>query len=94
MEIGEKKTFIINPDEAFGKKRQALIDKVSVDKFPDEITPEIGKTLKLKQLDGSTVSAKITDVDDKEVTLDANHAFAGMSLRFEVELAKIESNSE
>jgi len=48
--------------------------------FPENITPEIGQQLQLKQPDGNMVNVMVTDVQEELVTLDANHPLAGKTL--------------
>lgn len=89
MAVGERKQFTISPDEAFGERRDNLVDKVSIDQFPNEITPEVGQKLQLQQRDGSIINVEILDIENSMVTLDANHPLAGKDLHFEVELLEI-----
>jgi peptidylprolyl isomerase len=47
--------------------------------------------LQLNQPDGQAVPVRITEVQDEEVTLDANHPLAGEDLVFDIELVEINS---
>lgn len=90
MAVGETKTLTLNPDEAYGQKRDDLVVEVDKNQFPEHITPKVGERLQVKQPDGSLVNVQITDIEDSTVTLDANHPLAGESLVFEVELVGID----
>jgi FKBP-type peptidyl-prolyl cis-trans isomerase 2 len=89
MEVGQTKTVKLPPDQAYGAYRDDL--KVDVHKadFPQNITPEMGQRLQMKQSDGSTVNLVVTKMDGDNVTLDANHPLAGKTLIFEIELLEI-----
>ncbi len=49
MEIGEKKTIKVPPEEAMGPKMDELIMNIKRSKFPDNIIPAVGKKIKVKQ---------------------------------------------
>lgn len=90
MKIGEKKTFTIPANEAYGPHRNDLVLEVPRDKLPSGITPQVGQQFQQKSDSGSVVIAIVTKVSDKTVTLDANHPLAGKDLTFEIELLKIQ----
>ncbi len=89
MKAGEEVTVTIPVDQAYGTRRDNLVIQVDKSQFPANITPEIGMSLRMQQPDGSTVRVQITDVEEKKVTLDANHPLAGEDLTFEIELVEI-----
>ncbi len=89
MAVGESKTITIEPDEAYGHKREDLIVDVDKGNFPEHITPTIGEHLQVKQPDGSVINVQITKIEGEKVTLDANHPLAGQTLVFDVEMVAI-----
>ena len=90
MSPGQSKTIDIPSDQAFGPHRQELVAVIKRDQFPQEVKPEVGQQLELKQSEGSdTVVVTITDVSASTVTLDANHPLAGKDLTFEIKLVEI-----
>lgn len=89
MEEGEKKTFTIPSDKAYGPHREELMLKVARDEFPPDIEPFEGQNLQLRQPDGQVFYVVVIEVDEKTVTLDANHPLAGKDLTFDVELVEI-----
>jgi len=91
MEEGEKKTFTIPPEKAYGPHREELIIEVRKEEFPPDITPEVGQHLQLRQPDGHVFYVVVTDVQEDSVTLDANHPLAGKDLVFDVELLEVSS---
>ena len=58
-------------------------------KLPENITPAIGRHIKLRQEDGDDIDAVIMDIKENTITLDANHPLAGATLILEVELVEI-----
>ena len=89
MEIDEEKTVNIPSEEAYGSYRDDLVVKVEKSNFPDNITPELGQKLSLKQPDGGAVTVTITEIEEEKVTLDANHPLAGQNLNFKISLVEI-----
>lgn len=89
MEPGETKTTEIAPEDAYGPYDQDLVFQIERSRFPDEIDPEVGQQLQLRQEDGQAFQATIMDVTDDAVTMDANHPLAGKDLTFDIELVEI-----
>ncbi len=89
MKIGEKKTFTIPANEAYGPRRDELVLEVPRELLPKDITPQVGQRLQQKGDSGSVITATITKVSEKTVILDANHPLAGKDLTFEIELVKM-----
>jgi peptidylprolyl isomerase len=89
MRLGEKKTFTIPPEEGYGSRREDLILTITREDFPSNIVPDIGKILQLKDGIGGFINAVVIDVENDNITLDANHPLAGETLIFEVEVVGI-----
>jgi peptidylprolyl isomerase len=51
--------------------------------------PEPGHRLELTTSGGQSVPARIVEVDDAKITVDANHPLAGETLTFEIRLMEI-----
>ncbi|HEX8278627.1 MAG TPA: FKBP-type peptidyl-prolyl cis-trans isomerase, partial [Segetibacter sp.] len=47
MQVGEKKTINIPVDEAYGQKQEDLFMEFPLDRFPAEVTPEVGMQLNM-----------------------------------------------
>jgi peptidylprolyl isomerase len=56
---------------------------------PPEINPEVGQRLEVGGPDGELVIVNVVDVNDENITLDANPPLAGEDLTFDIELVKI-----
>ncbi len=89
MGIGDKKSIVVSPEEAFGPVREELIVDVDREHLPENITPEVGEQLRVQKPDGSFIDVRITHTTDTAVTIDANHPLAGQTLLFDVELVEI-----
>jgi peptidylprolyl isomerase len=89
MQPGESKTATVPAAEAYGDRRAEMVLEVERAKLPPEVTPKVGLDLQLQTQTGQPVPAKIVDVSDKAVTIDANHPLAGHALTFDIELVDI-----
>jgi len=88
MKVGQTKTVTLSPDEAYGPYDPELVFMAIRDKLGLEV--QVGQQLRLQTKSGNTVIATVTQVTEENITADANHALAGQSLTFEIELMSIE----
>lgn len=89
LEAGESRTVRMEPEEAYGARRNDLVLSVPHDAFPDRIAPQPGQRLQLGLQGGGSLDAEVTEVGEDAVTLDANHPLAGQALTFDVTLVEI-----
>ena len=91
MEIGEKKTVTVPPEEGHGLRDEAMVLSFKRDELPNYIFPAektVQRVPNPKQ-EGDWVDGIVTHVDDKVVIVDANFPLAGQTLIFELELVDI-----
>ncbi len=89
MEAEESKTINIPAAEAYGERKEELVQQVPKDQLPPEINPEVGLQLVSQTPDGQKIPLIVTDVKDDSITVDANHPLADKDLTFEVTLVSI-----
>lgn len=89
MEIGEKKTVHIEPEDGYGKHSKDMVMTVNRSEFPKDITPEVGHQYQTQNADGRPLNLMVTAIEGDQVTLDANHPLAGKKLIFDIELVEI-----
>ena len=89
MKKGDNKTISISPEEAYGERREDQINVVERTQLPEDMEPEVGMALQATGQDGSVIPVAITEVNEKTVTVDANHPLAGKDLIFDLELVEI-----
>jgi len=87
MDVGEEKEVTLKPEEAYGMPTEKAIQKVPKDKFPAEAKE--GMMIGIPLPNGQQIPAKITKIDDKEVTIDMNHPMAGKTLVFKIKIVEI-----
>lgn len=89
MEVGEKRTLVLPPEDAYGERREDRIFKVSRDALPKGYEPTVGDQLGMQTRSGRRLPVTVAAIMDREVHLDGNHQLAGKELTFEVELVSV-----
>ena len=88
MEVGQTKKVEIPCADAYGENREDLIGQAPLSNLPEDIKPEIGMLLQMQTPDGD-MAVRVVDMDEENMTLDANHPLAGQDLTFELTLEEI-----
>ncbi|MEO5649898.1 MAG: peptidylprolyl isomerase [Ginsengibacter sp.] len=89
MEVGEKKTINITPENAYGQKNNEAIIEFPKSNIPEDMKLEPGMKLQLQNEEGHPIPVVVTEVKEDVVVLDANHELAGKELIFDIELVEI-----
>ncbi len=89
MTVGEKETVTIPVEEGYGERDERQIEVVPRSSIPDTIELQVGGVLQAQTADGRAIQLTVTDFDDTQVTVDANHPLAGQQLTFDVEVVEI-----
>lgn len=89
MEARESKTVKIPSDQAYGPHHEDMVVKIDRDRFPDNLDPHVGQQLQIPQPDGRRIFVTVTEINESNVTLDANHPLAGKDLTFDIKLVEI-----
>ena len=89
MEIGEKKTITLSPEEGYGPYDEKLCLPYKRSELPEDLNPVVGMTLQFQSNDGQLVNVNVKEVKDDEIVIDANHFLAGQTLIFDLELVEI-----
>jgi peptidylprolyl isomerase len=89
MSLNEKKTFTLEPEEAYGKRNENLRQHFPRADVPPEMNLQVGMAISLQTPEGRQIPAQIVNLDDEKVTVDMNHPLAGETLTFEIEVVGI-----
>ena len=89
MNVGEKKTINIAPEDAYGEKSAEAIIEFPKEQVPADMKLEPGMPLTLSNEEGQPVPVMVVEVKDDIIILDANHFLAGEELVFDIELIEI-----
>ena len=86
MEKSETKTVIISQEDAYGPYDETLVFTINKSNLPPDFIVKKGKLLQGRSDHGDVIDAVITEINDEEITMDANHELAGKRLTFEITL--------
>ncbi|MFH1060504.1 MAG: peptidylprolyl isomerase [Pseudomonadota bacterium] len=89
MTIGDEKQVTIPPAEAYGESDSRLVMEIPLSQVPEGMQIEVGMALELTARDGQPLPAKVTALDEANMTLDLNSPLAGETLIFKIRLAGI-----
>ena len=86
MTEGEKKTVEVIPEDGYGEYLDGLVTTVENNKVPD--TVKVGDVLQ-SHSDRRTINVTVTEINENDVKLDANHPMAGKKLIFDLEVVSV-----
>ncbi|HMH32529.1 MAG TPA: peptidylprolyl isomerase [Puia sp.] len=89
MQVGDKRTIEIPVEDAYGPEDPQMIMEFPIDRFPEDMKPEIGMQLNMSNGSGQNFPVVIMEIKGETVILDANHPLAGEDLIFDLELVEI-----
>ncbi len=95
---GDKFTFSLESDDAYGNKEDNAIIKLPIEIFKvdgviDMNLLQIGKFLPLNDSEGNVLNGKVVSFDNETVTMDFNHPLAGHHLHFTGEVVDVREAS-
>jgi FKBP-type peptidyl-prolyl cis-trans isomerase 2 len=88
LKEGDKKSFTVAPEEAYGIRDEKLVVKIQRTELPEGLEPRIGTRISWSH-EGEAKVFFIADVQGEEVVLDGNHPLAGEHLDFDIEVTGI-----
>lgn len=90
MEVGEVRDVHIPAAEAYGERREELMQTVPVSAMPGAERLSAGNRVMLTAPTGQPFPATVAAVENGMVTFDMNHEMAGKDLNFNIELLEAE----
>lgn len=89
MTVGEEKTVVLPPDQAYGQVNPKAMQEVSKQSLPANTSFQVGMYLPLKSPDGRVFPVRVVEVKKDSVVIDFNHPLAGKTLSFQVKIVSI-----
>ncbi|MBE1299354.1 MAG: FKBP-type peptidyl-prolyl cis-trans isomerase [Alteromonadaceae bacterium] len=86
---GEKKSFTLPPEDAFGMPNPDNIHHMDRTKFGMDTPAEPGMIISFSQPGGVEIPGIVREVAGDSVTVDFNHPLAGQTVVFDVEILAI-----
>ncbi|MBE0511981.1 FKBP-type peptidyl-prolyl cis-trans isomerase [Candidatus Bathyarchaeota archaeon] len=90
MKTGEKKSIKLEPEDAFGPRREDLVMDIPRHAITLDKEPKVGATLLVKSPEGRTFSATIVRVGKETLRIDFNYPLAGKNVIINIELLSVE----
>jgi len=85
---GDKINAVVSPEEGYGIRNEDGIRKIDKARFEGDEEITVGMQIQV-DMEGEVSVASVTDIDEKEITLDLNHPLAGETLHFEIEIMDV-----
>ena len=94
LSIGDKKSFVISPEEGYGQRVEDALAQIPVDMFKESGLPPVGAFLPLTDDSGNQFRATVVEVTEDAVIADLNPPMAGKTLEFDVEILNVRPATE
>lgn len=93
LKAGDKKSFTLAPEDAFGPSNPDNIHHMDRSRFGADLELAEGMILGFAQPDGNEVPGIVRDIAGDSVTVDFNHPLAGHTVIFDVEILSVSEPS-
>lgn len=90
MKAGERATYEVPPEKAFGQRNPNNIQTFKRSDFSADMVLEPGVVISFADARQSELPGVVERVEGDQVTVDFNHPLAGRTLVFEVEIIDVE----
>jgi FKBP-type peptidyl-prolyl cis-trans isomerase SlyD len=90
--IGDRVEVLLNPAEGFGPHDPNLTFTDDIENAPPEFR-RVGAEVEMQNEQGESMTFRVSRIADGKITLDANHALAGQTVTFVVDVDNIRDAS-
>ena len=88
--LGDVFNVTISPEEAYGLRDEAMVQSVPKSEFgPDANNVKVGQQFEVQNQNGQVMLVRVTEVNESNIVIDANHPMAGKTLYFDVEIVGV-----
>jgi FKBP-type peptidyl-prolyl cis-trans isomerase SlyD len=94
LKPGDRGTFTVDAEEAFGGRDEEAIFEVDKTDFPDAGEVVAGDEFMAEGPDGEPIAMRVLEVRPDAFVVDTNHPLAGQRVRFEVEVNAVRAASD
>lgn len=89
LKAGDKRSVVLNEEQAFGPYNEDNIQIMRRGLFASDMTLEVGMVVSFADKSKAELPGVIKEFDDAKVTVDFNHPLAGKDLTFQVEIINV-----
>lgn len=86
---GERFSVVVQPEQAYGLSDPKMIAALPRERFSGTDTIAVGMQFHAQTTEGHARVVRVVAVDDRTVTIDANHPLAGQSLSFDITVVDV-----
>jgi len=86
MEIDEEKSITLEPDEAFGEKREDLVIDFPKENIPEGMEVQEGMIVELNDAHNNKIPGVVKEVRENTIKIDLNHPLAGERITFDIKI--------
>ena len=84
LAAGDKRSFTVPPEEAFGDRDEDAVIELDKRDFPKGRKLAVGDELVAEGPDGDELAMRVVSIKKDSVVVDTNHPLAGLTVRFDV----------
>lgn len=92
--VGSTFSASIPPEQAYGEYNEDFTQVLSRSIFEGVESVEVGMAFIAQGDNGEQRQVRVSNVDGDEITIDANHPLAGLTLHFDVEVVDVREATE
>lgn len=89
LSVGDEVEFVLAPEEGYGLRDEAKVDKRPLPNLPEDQRPQLGGFYMLQTSAGTTEQFKVLEIGEDFYVADFNHPLAGQSLKYKVKVLSI-----
>ena len=89
MKVGEKETFTVTPEHAFGMPNPNNLQEFKRDQFSQDVQLEEGMIISFADARNTELPGVVKEIHPDRVVVDFNHPLAGRVLVFEAEILDV-----
>ena len=91
--VGDSMSVTVAPEEAYGEFDESLLTKVEKEHLAEIPNLAVGMQVQGESPEGTAIFT-VTEINEGDVTLDANHPLAGRTLNFDVKVVEVRAATE
>ena len=89
LKAGDKRSIVLNQEQAFGPHNQDNIQIMRRGLFDRDLDLEVGMVVSFADKSKAELPGVIKAINDDQITVDFNHPLAGKDLTFQVEIINV-----
>ena len=90
LKIGDKQTFFIPAEEAYGKINPNAFQEVPKSDLPKDLNVQEGQMLEVQDNTGRRFPVVISEIKEQTIVINFNHPLAGQELKFDVTIVDVQ----